>query len=43
MDCFDITEIQPPMKEFLFELQKAHVEKFPWQTIDIFAGKPHPL
>lgn len=37
------TEIQPPTKEFLFELHRAHVERISWQTINIFAGKPVPI
>jgi arylamine N-acetyltransferase len=35
-----IKDIEPPTKEYFFELHKAHVESVPWQTIDIFAGKP---
>lgn len=35
-----ISDIQAPSKEYLFELHKAHVERIPWQTLDIFAGKP---
>jgi arylamine N-acetyltransferase len=38
-----IAEIQYPDKHFLFELHKAHIEKIPWSTVDIFAGKPHPI
>ncbi|KKI91855.1 hypothetical protein WQ54_12865 [Bacillus sp. SA1-12] len=34
-----IQEIKPPpLQDILFELYKAHVEKLPWQTLDIFAG-----
>ncbi|GIP00507.1 arylamine N-acetyltransferase [Paenibacillus lautus] len=35
-----ISDIQAPTKEYLFELHKAHVERIPWQTLDILAGKP---
>ncbi|WP_339208241.1 arylamine N-acetyltransferase [Paenibacillus sp. FSL K6-3182] len=35
-----ISEIQEPTKAFLFELHRAHVRVFSWQTIDVFAGKP---
>lgn len=35
-----ISDIQAPTKEYLFELHKAHVARIPWQTLDIFAGKP---
>ncbi|NRQ54236.1 arylamine N-acetyltransferase [Brevibacillus sp. HD1.4A] len=35
-----IADISAPTKSYLFELQKAHVHKLPWQTLDIFAGKP---
>ncbi|WP_339223939.1 arylamine N-acetyltransferase [Paenibacillus sp. FSL W7-1332] len=35
-----ISDIQEPTKEHLFELHKAHVARIPWQTLDIFAGKP---
>ncbi|RAR42259.1 arylamine N-acetyltransferase [Paenibacillus sp. MDMC362] len=35
-----ISDIQEPTKEYLFELHKAHVARIPWQTLDIFAGKP---
>lgn len=35
-----ISDIQSPTKEYLFELHKAHVARIPWQTLDIFAGKP---
>ncbi|MFD1953283.1 arylamine N-acetyltransferase [Paenibacillus thailandensis] len=38
-----IREIQPPTRSFLFELHKAHVERIPWETVDIFAGKPVPI
>lgn len=37
------TEMNSPTKEFLFEIHKAHVEKIPWQTVDLFAGKPIPI
>lgn len=35
-----IAEIQPPTKSYLFELHKAHVKNVPWETVDIFAGRP---
>ncbi|MGM0881549.1 MAG: arylamine N-acetyltransferase family protein [Bacillota bacterium] len=35
-----ITEIEAPTKPYLFELHKAHVKSIPWETVDIFAGKP---
>ncbi|MFC5468186.1 arylamine N-acetyltransferase [Cohnella suwonensis] len=35
-----IPDIQAPTKDYLFELHKAHVENLPWETVDIFAGKP---
>lgn len=35
-----IYDIKPPTRSFLFELHKAHVERIPWETVDIFAGKP---
>lgn len=35
-----ISDIQSPTKGYLFELHKAHVARIPWQTLDIFAGKP---
>ncbi|MHA2857301.1 arylamine N-acetyltransferase family protein [Paenibacillus lautus] len=38
-----ISEIKAPTKEYLFELHKAHVARIPWQTLDIFAGKPTPM
>ncbi|MGC5324202.1 arylamine N-acetyltransferase family protein [Brevibacillus sp. SYSU BS000544] len=35
-----IKEIEPPTLSFLSELHKAHVKNIPWETIDIFAGRP---
>lgn len=35
-----IADIQPPTKEYLVELHKAHVKTVPWETIDIVAGRP---
>ncbi|MCD1261131.1 arylamine N-acetyltransferase [Paenibacillus athensensis] len=35
-----VAEAQPPSRAFLFELHRAHVERLPWETIDIFAGRP---
>lgn len=43
LSCLGITKIRPPSKDFLFQLHKAHVRKFPWQTVDIFAGKAQPI
>ncbi|WP_166242671.1 arylamine N-acetyltransferase family protein [Paenibacillus turpanensis] len=33
-------EISAPTKHFLFALHREHVSRIPWQTVDIFAGKP---
>lgn len=33
-------DIKKPTLEFLFELQRAHVQYLSWQTVDIFAGHP---
>lgn len=38
-----IADIQPPTKSYLFELHRAHVERIPWQTLDIFAGRPSSI
>ncbi|AFH62611.1 arylamine N-acetyltransferase family protein [Paenibacillus caseinilyticus] len=38
-----IPEVQPPSLSYLRELHKAHVEKIPWQTVDIVAGRPAPI
>ncbi|WP_159884119.1 arylamine N-acetyltransferase family protein [Paenibacillus puerhi] len=38
-----LTDVQAPSKSYLFALHKAHVERFSWQTIDIFARKPAPI
>lgn len=35
-----IDDIKEPTLEFLFELQRAHVQYLSWQTVDIFAGLP---
>ncbi|WP_199621879.1 arylamine N-acetyltransferase family protein [Paenibacillus alkalitolerans] len=35
-----VPDVQPPTKAYLFELHKAHVENVPWETVDIFAGRP---
>ncbi|NGM85615.1 arylamine N-acetyltransferase [Paenibacillus sp. 7124] len=35
-----INEIQLPTKSFLIELHRAHVKNIPWETVDIFAGRP---
>ncbi|WP_248926703.1 arylamine N-acetyltransferase family protein [Paenibacillus hamazuiensis] len=35
-----VKDVQEPTKAYLFELHKAHVKHLPWQTVDIFAGKP---
>ncbi|WP_339298570.1 arylamine N-acetyltransferase [Paenibacillus sp. FSL R5-0623] len=35
-----IDVIKKPTLEFLFELQRAHVQYLSWQTVDIFAGRP---
>jgi len=35
-----IVDVQPPTRSFLFELHRAHVERLPWETVDIFAGRP---
>ncbi|WP_100010486.1 arylamine N-acetyltransferase family protein [Lentibacillus sediminis] len=43
LNCLGIMKIQPPAKEFLFKIHKAHVKKFSWQTVDIFAGKAKPI
>ncbi|MFC4102008.1 arylamine N-acetyltransferase family protein [Paenibacillus xanthanilyticus] len=31
---------EAPTKDFLFALHRAHVERIPWQTIDIYTGRP---
>ncbi|WP_284642443.1 arylamine N-acetyltransferase family protein [Paenibacillus silviterrae] len=38
-----IPDIQPPSLAYLRELHRAHMEKLPWQTIDIVAGFPAPI
>ncbi|MCM3782308.1 arylamine N-acetyltransferase [Neobacillus mesonae] len=38
-----ITDIQAPTKEYLFELNKAHLAHISWQTLDIFAGRPSSI
>lgn len=43
LDRLGIEDIQPPTKSFLFALHRAHVQRIPWQTVDIFAGKPAPM
>ncbi|MBW5446547.1 arylamine N-acetyltransferase [Cohnella sp. CFH 77786] len=35
-----IPDRQPPTLPYLIELHQAHVRNVPWQTVDIFAGKP---
>ncbi|MFB9329160.1 arylamine N-acetyltransferase [Paenibacillus aurantiacus] len=35
---FDAAE--EPSLDFLFALHRAHVERIPWQTLDIYAGRP---
>lgn len=35
---FDAPEA--PTTDFLFALHRAHVERIPWQTLDIYAGRP---
>ncbi|WP_052339337.1 arylamine N-acetyltransferase family protein [Gorillibacterium massiliense] len=35
-----ISDIQPPTLPYLVELQRAHVQKISWQTVNIFGGKP---
>lgn len=35
-----IREAQMPTKSFLFELHRAHVERIPWESVDIVAGSP---
>ncbi|MFD1773099.1 arylamine N-acetyltransferase family protein [Paenibacillus rhizophilus] len=35
-----INDIQPPTQSYLFELHRAHVKNIPWETVDIFAGRP---
>ncbi|WP_458460799.1 arylamine N-acetyltransferase family protein, partial [Paenibacillus sp.] len=35
-----INTIKKPTLEYLFELQRAHVQYLSWQTVDIFAGRP---
>lgn len=36
----DIQDIQAPSQAYLFDLHRAHVANIPWQTLDIYAGKP---
>ena len=38
-----IRAVQPPTLEFLRELHRAHVSDIPWQTIDVFSGRPRPI
>ncbi|MBB6673081.1 arylamine N-acetyltransferase family protein [Cohnella nanjingensis] len=38
-----VAEIQPPTLAYLAELHQAHVRTIPWETVDIFAGKPAPI
>lgn len=38
-----INEIHEPTKEYLFEIHKAHVEKIPWESVDVYAGRPRPI
>ncbi len=35
-----IREIERPTEAYLFELHKAHMKNIPWETVDIFAGRP---
>lgn len=35
-----VEEIQPPTLDYLVQLHQAHVRRFSWQTVDIFAGHP---
>lgn len=35
-----IADIQPPTVQYLFQLHQAHIRRFSWQTVDIFAGQP---
>lgn len=35
-----VEEIQPPTIDYLFQLHQAHIRRFSWQTVDIFARHP---
>lgn len=35
-----IEDIQPPTLTYLFQLHQAHIQRFSWQTVDIFTGHP---
>ncbi|WP_438446064.1 arylamine N-acetyltransferase family protein [Gorillibacterium sp. sgz5001074] len=35
-----ISGMEAPSLPFLFELHRAHVSHLPWQTLDIYAGRP---
>ena len=38
-----ISEREPPTAAFLTRLHQAHVERIPWQTVDVFRGHPEPI
>ena len=38
-----ISDREPPTAAFLTRLHQAHVERIPWQTVDVFRGHPEPI
>lgn len=38
-----VAAAEPPSAGFLARLQRAHVERIPWETIDVFNGRPVPI
>ncbi|MBB3111141.1 hypothetical protein FHS18_003209 [Paenibacillus phyllosphaerae] len=40
LDRLGITEVPAPTLANLILLQQAHVERIPWQTVDIYTGRP---
>ncbi|MCC3375182.1 arylamine N-acetyltransferase [Cohnella sp. REN36] len=38
-----LEEPASPTLNYLKELHRAHVTRIPWETVDIFAGKPMPI
>lgn len=43
LDRLRIPAPKPPTLDFLVRLQRAHVAYVPWETVDIFAGRPEPI
>jgi len=38
-----LRDFEPGSQSLLFALHRAHVEKVPWETVDVFAGRPAPI